>query len=220
MCWSGPSRYWKARLEAKSNRSRHLASAKSGRRASPAGVPLEDIAIGRRPTPRSRCRQVTGKYVENLGPASTPATRHGARRHDPQPPASRRLPRAPYLSQKSNSNTNNLKNSVFSQKPTGVPVSTLRHQVGFATAVAHACLRHYSRPVELSRGFWPHRRGLQRYAPDCRGVCNASAGRQRLSSFISPTAFDQARGVLGGGGRSRGSGTRVRGRRSFLCKSV
>ena len=69
-------------------------------------------------------------------------------------------------------------------------ISTLRSQVGFAAAIAHARLR-LSRleligaSVALAA---PHRRPLR--------VCRASA-----RAFISPTAFEQARGgALGAGG--------------------
>ena len=63
-------------------------------------------------------------------------------------------------------------------------ISTLRSQVGFAAAVAHARLR-LSR-LELIGG--SDRTGAGRYA---------SAAR----AFISPTAFEQARGgALGAGG--------------------
>ena len=65
-------------------------------------------------------------------------------------------------------------------------ISTLRSQVGFAAAVAHARLR-LSR-LELIGGSGRRRRTAGRYA---------SAAR----AFISPTAFEQARGgALGAGG--------------------
>ena len=65
-------------------------------------------------------------------------------------------------------------------------ISTLRSQVGFAAAVAHARLRL---PVLASRALW--------------GVPAAAASRYASSAraFISPTAFEQARGgALGAGG--------------------
>ena len=63
-------------------------------------------------------------------------------------------------------------------------ISTLRSQVGFAAAVAHARLHRLSR-LELIGGSG---RTAGRYA---------SAAR----AFISPTAFEQARGgALGAGG--------------------
>ena len=65
-------------------------------------------------------------------------------------------------------------------------ISTLRSQVGFAAAVAHARLRL---PVLASRALL--------------GVPAAAASRYASSAraFISPTAFEQARGgALGAGG--------------------
>ena len=72
-------------------------------------------------------------------------------------------------------------------------ISTLRSQVGFAAAVAHARLR-LSR-LELIGGSGRSTGRSARYA---------SAAR----AFISPTAFEQARGgALGaGGGRFAGGG--------------
>ena len=65
-------------------------------------------------------------------------------------------------------------------------VATMRHQVGFAAAVAHARLR-------LSR-------------LEIVGHSGGTAGRyaSATAAFISPTAFEQSRGALGGGGGRAG----------------
>jgi len=67
-------------------------------------------------------------------------------------------------------------------------ISTLRSQVGFAAAVAHARLR-------LSR--------LEPFGLELIGGSGRTAGRYASAAraFISPTAFEQARGgALGAGG--------------------
>ena len=65
-------------------------------------------------------------------------------------------------------------------------VATMRHQVSFAAAVAHARLR-------LSR-------------LEIVGHSGRTAGRyaSAAAAFISPTAFEQSRGALGGGGGRAG----------------
>ena len=65
-------------------------------------------------------------------------------------------------------------------------VATMRHQVGFAAAVAHARLR-------LTR-------------LELVGHSGRTAGRyaSAAAAFFSPTAFEQSRGALGGGGGRAG----------------
>ena len=83
-------------------------------------------------------------------------------------------------------------------------ISTLRSQVGFAAAVARARLR-------LSR--------LERAQQPTAGRY-ASAARMAARAFISPTAFEQARGRRSGSGRWQGRVRRGRSLRSRPRNSV
>ena len=75
-------------------------------------------------------------------------------------------------------------------------ISTLRSQVGFAAAVAHARYIHATCPP-------PPRASASRVSSSSGALSGRTAGRYASAAraFISPTAFEQARGgALGAGG--------------------